>query len=186
MSAVPLSLTTLRLALGPLTIAFALSRQPHFAYAPLLLVGMLSDIFDGVIARRLGVAHPWLRRLDSATDIVFYSCIFVTTCLVAGDVVRQAVIPLSLLAASEAACFAVGLVRFGSLPAIHSYSAKIYGLAMFLAFLGVLAFDFGSWAFFVLAIIALIANAEIIAILVLSRNAPVDVLSVFHLNRKSA
>jgi CDP-diacylglycerol--glycerol-3-phosphate 3-phosphatidyltransferase len=147
---------------------------------------MLSDVFDGVIARRLGVARPWLRRFDSATDIVFYSCVFVTTCLVAGDVVRRAIIPLSLLAASEAACVVVSLVRFSSLPAIHSYSAKIYGLAMFLAFLGVLALDFGSWAFFVLAIIALIANAEVITILFLSRSAPVDVLSVFHINRKLA
>jgi CDP-diacylglycerol--glycerol-3-phosphate 3-phosphatidyltransferase len=169
-----------------LAIFFALTHQPHLIYAPLLLLGTLSDIFDGVIARRLGVAHPWLRRFDSATDIVFYSCIFVTTCLVAGDVVRSTIIPLSLLVTSEAACLVIGLVRFGSLPAVHSYSAKIYGLAIFLAFVGVLAFDFGSWAFFVLAIIALIANAEIIAILLLSRNVPVDVLSVFHLNRKSA
>jgi CDP-diacylglycerol--glycerol-3-phosphate 3-phosphatidyltransferase len=147
---------------------------------------MLSDIFDGVIARRLGVAHRWLRRFDSATDIVFYSCIFVTTCLVAGDVVRKAIIPLALLVTSEAACLVISLVRFGSLPAIHSYSAKIYGLAIFLAFVGVLAFDFGSWAFFVLTIIALIANAEIIAILLLSRSTPVDVLSVFHLKHKSS
>jgi CDP-diacylglycerol--glycerol-3-phosphate 3-phosphatidyltransferase len=172
--------------LAPLAIFFAISHQPHLIYAPLLLLGMLSDVFDGVIARRLGVARPWLRRFDSATDIIFYLCIFVTTYFVAGDVVRKAIIPLSLLAASELACVAVGLVRFGSLPAIHSYSAKIYGLTIFLAFLGVLAFDFGSWAFFVLAIIALIANAEIIAILLLSRNAPVDVLSVFHINRKAA
>ena len=186
MIAVPIGLTTIRLALGPLAIAFALGHQPHFIYAPLLLVGMLSDVFDGVIARRLGVAHPWLRRFDSATDIVFYSCIFVTTCLVAGDVVRKAISPLSLLAASEVACVVVSLIRFSSMPAIHSYSAKIYGLAMFLAFLGVLALDFGSWAFVVLAIIGLIANTEIIAILCLPRTAPVDVLSVFHLNHKSA
>ena len=147
---------------------------------------MLSDILDGVIARKLGVVSPWLRRFDSATDIIFYACIFVTACLVARDVVWKAIIPLSLLAASEVVCVAVSFIRFGSLASIHSYSAKIYGLVIFAAFLGVLAFHLGPWVFFILAAVGIIANAEALLILLLSRSTPVDVLSVFHLKRKPA
>jgi CDP-diacylglycerol--glycerol-3-phosphate 3-phosphatidyltransferase len=184
MIAIPIGLTLVRLLLGPLAIAFALTNQPHFVYAPLLLIGMLSDIFDGVLARRFGVSRPWLRRFDSATDIFYYLCVFITTCLVAGDVVLRAIIPLILLIVSEVTCLVVSFVRFGSLAAIHCYSAKVYGLAIFAAFFAVLGLGFGSWVFFVLAIVALIANAEAMIILLRSRTAPVDVLSIFHLKRE--
>ena len=186
MFAAPIALTTIRLLLGPLAIAFAMTHQSHFVYAPLLLIGMLTDIFDGVIARRLGVVRPWLRRFDSITDIIFYLSIFATTCLVAPAVVRRSILPLSLLAGSEVTCLIVSFIRFRSLPAIHCYSAKVYGLVIFLAFFGVLALQVGSWAFYVLAIVGLIANTEVIAILLLSNSAPVDVLSVFRLKRKAA
>jgi phosphatidylglycerophosphate synthase len=182
---IPVGLTVLRLLLGPLAIGLALTHQPHFFYGPVLLLGMLSDIFDGVLARRFGVVRPWLRRFDSATDIVFYACIFVTTWLVAGDAIRKAIVPLSLLAASELACIVVSFIRFRSLASVHCYSAKFYGVVMFLAFFGVLALNAGSWAFLILAIVAVTANIEIILILLLSRTAPVDVLSVFHVNRVS-
>lgn len=186
MIAVPLVLTTIRLVLGPLAIVFALTQMPHFVYAPLLLLGMLSDIFDGVIARKLGVVSPKLRRFDSTTDIIFYTCIFVTTCLVVPAVVRKSIIPLVLLAGSEVACLVISFIRFRSLPATHCYSAKVYGLVIFLAFFGVLALHVGSWAFSIFAVVGLIANTEVIAILLLSNSAPVDVLSVFRLKRKVA
>ena len=37
-----------------------------------LIAAFLSDVFDGILARRLGVATPTLRRLDSIADSVFY------------------------------------------------------------------------------------------------------------------
>ena len=37
-----------------------------------IALGFLSDIFDGVMARRLGIATATLRRLDSVADAPFY------------------------------------------------------------------------------------------------------------------
>ena len=50
----------------------ALERAPQWVYFPILVIGTLSDIFDGILARRLGVATQRLRRYDSVTDIVYY------------------------------------------------------------------------------------------------------------------
>ena len=67
----PLALTLLRLALAPLMVL--LSERPHpLLFGLILTAAVLSDIFDGILARRLGVATPSLRRLDSAVDVVFY------------------------------------------------------------------------------------------------------------------
>ncbi len=185
MIAIPVALTLLRLLLGPLAIALALMHAPRMLFAPLLIVGMLSDVLDGVVARKLGVVRPWMRRLDSITDLAFYLCIFASTWIVTPEVVKQSVFPLSLLLASEAVCYLASFFRFGVFPATHSYLAKIYGLAIFAAFTSVLAFGAGPRAFIVLAAIGLTANAEIFAILVTSRTAPVDVGSIFSRSRES-
>jgi len=184
MLAIPVALTLLRLLLGPLAIALALMHAPRILFAPLLIVGMLSDVLDGVVARKLGVARPWLRRLDSITDLAFYLCIFAGTWIVTPEVVKRSILPLSLLLASEAVCYLVSFFRFGVSPATHSYSAKIYGLAIFAAFTGVLAFGAGPRAFAILAAVGLMANAEILAILLTSRVAPVDVPSIFSRSRE--
>jgi CDP-diacylglycerol--glycerol-3-phosphate 3-phosphatidyltransferase len=148
---------------------------------PLALAGMLSDILDGVVARRLGVARPWLRRLDSLADVTFYLCVLGATWVVAGPVVEAGWLPLGLLLLSEVGCLTASLLRFGVLPATHCYSAKAYGLVLFFAFVGVLSFGAGVWAFYALAAVGLIDNAEVLSILLLSQTPPVDVPSVFKL-----
>ena len=65
MKHLPFALTLLRLLLGPVALAGALMNVSRWIYLPLLVAGTLSDIFDGILARRLGVATPALRRFDS-------------------------------------------------------------------------------------------------------------------------
>jgi phosphatidylglycerophosphate synthase len=69
---IPIALTALRFALGPVVLALAFYRPVPNAFAACLLLAVFSDYFDGVIARRLGIATPNLRRLDSLADSVFY------------------------------------------------------------------------------------------------------------------
>src|ERR1700722_19811851 len=68
----PLVLTTLRLILGPVALTVAISGGPRWTYLLILVIATLSDIYDGILARRLGVATPALRRYDSITDLIFY------------------------------------------------------------------------------------------------------------------
>jgi len=78
MIAIPASLTLLRLFLGPLALWLAFTDAPRSVYAVILVAGLLSDYFDGVLARRLGVAREWLRRLDSTVDVIFYIFLLLT------------------------------------------------------------------------------------------------------------
>ena len=72
MKYLPFALTTLRLLLGPVALFCALTNISRGIYMPILVAGTLSDIFDGILARRLGVATPALRRYDSITNVVYY------------------------------------------------------------------------------------------------------------------
>jgi len=177
----PFALTTLRLLLGPAAILCAISGVDRWVYLPILVVGTLSDIFDGIIARRLGVATPALRRYDSVTDIIYYVFVLAALCVVRKPAIVQSWLPIALLVTSEAVVIAVSFTRFRKYPAAHSYLAKFYGLCMLAALVLFFVFDASAWCLIVLAVVALVANGEIVAIHLLSKAPPVDVRSIFSL-----
>src|SRR6478735_718501 len=45
----------------------------------LIVFGLLSDIFDGIIARRLNISNEKLRRLDSGVDQIFWLSVTAAT-----------------------------------------------------------------------------------------------------------
>jgi CDP-diacylglycerol--glycerol-3-phosphate 3-phosphatidyltransferase len=157
----PFALTTLRLLLGPIALACALTGVTRFVYLPILITATLSDIFDGVLARKFGVATPALRRYDSITDIIYYLFILAVTWILCKPVIAGNVWLIALILLSEAGCISICLIRFGKFPATHSYLAKFYGLCLLAAFIALLAFNAGNWVVIALAVVALITNSEI-------------------------
>jgi CDP-diacylglycerol--glycerol-3-phosphate 3-phosphatidyltransferase len=179
----PFALTTLRLLLGPVALLCALTNVPRWVYLPILVAGTLSDIYDGVLARRFGVATPALRRYDSVTDVIYYLFVLAVAVLLCQPVIMQHWLLIMLILLSEAGCILVSYVRFGKYPATHSYLAKCYGLCLLAALSALLVFNAGGWAVIALTVVALMANLEIIAIHLRANAPPVDVRSIFSLRQ---
>ena len=114
----------MRLLLGPIALACALTNVPRWVYLPILATGTLSDIYDGILARRFGVATPALRRYDSVADVIYYLFILAVAYFLCQPVIVQNWWLVSLILLSEAGCIIVSYVRFGKYPATHSYLAK--------------------------------------------------------------
>jgi CDP-diacylglycerol--glycerol-3-phosphate 3-phosphatidyltransferase len=182
----PFALTTLRLLLGPIALACALTDVPRWIYLPILLTGTLSDIFDGILARKFGVATPALRRYDSISDIIYYLFILAGAWILCRAVIAANLWLIALMLLSEAGCISICFVRFGKFPATHSYLAKFYGMCLLAALIALLVFNAGSWAIIALAVVALVTNSEIIAIHFLAASAPVDVKSIFALAKRES
>jgi len=180
----PFALTTLRLFLGPIALACALASVTRFVYLPILITATLSDIFDGVLARKLGVSTPALRRYDSITDIIYYLFVLTIAWLLCKPVISGNLWLIALMLLSEAGCISICLVRFGKFPATHSWLAKFYGLCLLAAFIALLTFNAGSWVVVALAIVALVTNSEIIAMHLIAKSPPVDVPGIFGLRNK--
>lgn len=177
-------LTTLRLLLGPVALICALTNVPRWIYLPILIAATLSDIYDGVLARRFGVATPALRRYDSVTDVIYYLFILAVAWRLCKPVITQNWPAIAAILLSEAASIFVSFIRFGKYPATHSYLAKFYGLCLLAALIALLVFNGGSWVIVTLMIVALVTNAEIIAIHFNMKTPPVDVRSIFALRRR--
>ncbi len=180
----PFALTTLRLLLGPIALACALAGVTRFVYLPILIAATLSDIFDGVLARKFGVATPALRRYDSITDIIYYLFILAAAWLLCKPVIAGNVWLIALMLASEAGAISICLIRFGKFPATHSFLAKFYGLCLLAGLIALLVFNAGSWVIIALAIVALVTNSEIIAMHLIAKSPPVDVPCIFVLAKK--
>ena len=175
---IPFLLTTLRLLLGPVALALAFANAARWLFLPLLITGTLSDIFDGIIARRLGVATPALRRYDSITDIIYYLFLLGALWRLCHAVVGQNLGAIAVILGSEAAVITLCAIKFGKYPATHSWGAKFYGLCLLAGLIALLAFDAGGWAIVALAVVAIVVNAEIFLLHLIARQPPVDVRSI--------
>jgi CDP-diacylglycerol--glycerol-3-phosphate 3-phosphatidyltransferase len=175
---VPVGLVGLRLALAAGLVVGAVGhRGPGGAYVALLTAGLLSDIFDGVLARRWSVATPTLRRLDSFADVEFYGAALFAAWRLHPDAVLPLAPAILGLLALEAAVHLTSLLRWRVTQATHSWLAKGWGLTLWLAF-AVLLGTGRSWGVPVALAVGYAADLEVMAILLLSTTAPVDVRSV--------
>lgn len=133
MKRVPAGLVALRAVLGPAIVAACLGGWPRYWMLGMLIAAFLSDIFDGILARRLGVATARLRLADSVVDIFFYLCV-AAACLAAyPGVWREHHVGILLVAGLEAGRWGFDLAKYGKIASYHMGSAKLWGILLFVA-----------------------------------------------------
>ena len=145
-------------------------------------------MFDGVVARRSGTATPGLRRLDSTVDTIFYLAIAVAAWTLHHDVLRPFVPLIGLVIATELATNVFSWVRFRREASYHAWSARIFGLILFVALFAL--FATGTGALLLPALVAgLIShgeNAAITAVLPAWRHDVPTLLAAWRIRRGAA
>lgn len=134
----PWILVAFRFVLGSALLFAAARNVDGLLLAAALGAGILSDILDGVIARRIGAATTALRRIDSLVDTMFLLCALAAAWIVHKDVLSPHLPLLALMLALNFISYIPALIKFRRAPAYHAYSAKAAGLALFAA---------GAWLF---------------------------------------
>ena len=131
MSRLPLTLTLFRLFAVTAFLPLVLWQVPAWMLVALLLAGLGSDIADGIIARRLGVATLALRRLDTRADMVFYGCAVIAALI-------RASFPLAHLWPWLAAYLLLFVIRnlvdysrYRASPSYHMWSGKLWSIVLF-------------------------------------------------------
>ncbi|MBR4685668.1 MAG: CDP-alcohol phosphatidyltransferase family protein [Candidatus Methanomethylophilaceae archaeon] len=114
-------------------------------FSPLFLllvaVAALTDVFDGIISRRMGFPAEKGRMLDSIADGFFVVSLLI--CIIPNIVLEDwMIIWIAALAIFRIIAIAVGSIRFGKAAFLHSYlnkatSAGIYLSPVLIAFIGV-------------------------------------------------
>lgn len=176
---IPWLLVGLRFLIAPLLLLDALDGATGVGFVAGYVIAVLSDIFDGVIARKLGSSTVELRQADSWADISLYLCIAMSTWLVYPDVVMQFQTPLLWAIAAQMTLFATSLIKFGKFPSFHTYTAKAWGIALCIAVVGLFGFAQTTLLWGAIVLCWINSLEEIVMTLVLPEWQH-DVLSLAH------
>lgn len=180
----PSALVALRVALGPALYLLTAHGATASALLAVLAAGLLSDILDGVIARRLSVATERLRVADSYADGWYYGWVAAAAWKSAPDAIWAMRRPIAFLAAVMLCNYAFDFARYGRLSSFHAWSAKIWGLTLFVAAAGLLAYHGGTPFLWPPVVAGLYTNVEGFAMKLLLPQWEHDVPSVFHILRR--
>jgi hypothetical protein len=169
-----------RFLLGPLLFYDALDGQTGILFGVGLVIALLSDIFDGVIARHVGVATAKLRELDSWVDGWF--CLWIAAC--AWFAHHNTVVTFAPLLmvwfVTDHLAHAFDWFKYHRFAAYHAYSAKIAGLLLFLAVFVLFTFGSHHYVLGIALLVAIVSHLERMAITaILSKWTP-DVKSLWH------
>jgi phosphatidylglycerophosphate synthase len=165
-------LTAVRLGLIPVLWILAILRRPVLLGTLLVLAG-LTDVLDGLVARRTRTATPFGGVFDSLADHLLSASTVAFTFLLKPDFVREQRVPLAAWVLFGFATLAYGWVRHRRFGNLHLYSAKAAGVGGYV-FAAILFFLPGyNRPFFALALaMAFVATAE--TLLVFATRTHVD------------
>jgi CDP-diacylglycerol--glycerol-3-phosphate 3-phosphatidyltransferase len=159
-----MGLTVLRLLLAPVLVWLVYAGAPGIAFAAVILVAFVSDYFDGVIARRVGVASAELRHFDSRADLVFYATAAWSVWRLHPDLVRSIAIPGLIVIGLDVVRHVFDFAKFRKDVAYHAWSSKVWGLSLATAL--VLLMGFGVTRPFVAITVVLGLIAQIDGLLI--------------------
>ena len=176
----PLTLTVVRALLGPVVIYLAFLWPSRLAFGTCLIVAFLSDVFDGILARRLNVATANLRRLDSIADTIFYLCAIFAAWRLHPSAITERLAPLLVLCGLELIRYVFDFAKFGREASYHMWSSKLWGVALFIGFFTLLALDITGLPVSVAIYIGIAADLEGLAISIVLPEWKTDVPTILH------
>jgi len=177
---IPALLTASRVLLAPIVGALAFLYPSRAAFGACLIVGFLSDVFDGIIARRLKIATPALRRFDSIADSVFYLAALLAVWQLHPSALRRHRVALVILVALELVRYVVDFAKFKKEAAYHMWSSKVWGILLFGSFFSLLALGRDGLLVGLAIYAGILADLEGLAISMVLPQWTSDVPSIVH------
>jgi CDP-diacylglycerol--glycerol-3-phosphate 3-phosphatidyltransferase len=149
-----------RAALGPVVIAGEACSWNGFTLAGIVITALVSDIFDGVLARRWGCDTAGVRLFDSMADTFFYVCVAIALWIGQPQVWRHNAGLLGGLVALEVMRFGLDFAKFEKPTSYHSYLAKSWGLVMAIGVVAVFASGRASPVLSVALVLGIVCDVE--------------------------
>jgi len=157
---IPWALAGVRAALGLILIAGAQCNWSGMALAAMVLGAAVSDIYDGVLARRWKCDTAGVRLFDTVADTIFYFCAGMGLWLARPEIFRKNAALLLVVLAMEAFHFGFDYSKFGKPASYHSWLAKSWGVVLATSLVVALATPFGSGMITLSLIVGIACKAE--------------------------
>lgn len=161
-------------------LIMALKRPLAAGFAFCIMTAFLSDVFDGIVARRMGIATSFLRRLDSIADTVFCASAVAAIWLLYPGTIRDHLALMLILVGLELLRYVFDFAKFHREASYHMWSSKLWGLALYAAFFSVLVLACSGATVYAALWIGIAADLEGLAISFVLPTWHHDVPTLFH------
>jgi CDP-diacylglycerol--glycerol-3-phosphate 3-phosphatidyltransferase len=179
---IPISLILFRLLLAPIILALAyfIGESTKMAIVILMYLGLISDILDGIIARKQNISSEKLRRFDSQTDMIFWLSIGFSTWILYPKLISDNSIVISAILGMETACYVISLIKFKKETCTHAFLSKLFGITLLVAFTSLIGFNHAGIPFALAIIMGLISHLDRILITLILPKWTHDIPSAYH------
>jgi len=130
---IPNILSLTRLALVPVLVVLAYFAEPE-GFLVVLAVSLLSDVFDGYLARKLNLVSELGAKLDSWADMLTYGCMILGIYWIWPQIFAQQLWFLVAATLSFILPVLYAFNKFGEYPSYHTLGAKTAAVLMAPAF----------------------------------------------------
>ncbi len=157
--------------------------QRDIVIVALMLAGIVSDFFDGVLARKWGVSSEKLRIWDSNADQMFWlsaiACIFYLN----ATFLKSNYVAIVWVIGLEALTYLVSYVRFKKPIATHSIMAKVWTASLLFFLIDLSLNHDSSWFYWICIGLGILSRLEILLIIVSLKKWTTDVPSLLDVSK---
>lgn len=178
----PQKLILFRFLLAPiiLSLAYFVGESSKIIILILMYLGLISDILDGIIARKQQVSSEKLRRQDSQTDMIFWLSIGFSVWILYPDLISENSIPIWSILIMEITCYIISFLKFGKETCTHAFLSKLWGITLLIAFTSLIGFNYAGIPFYLAIIFGVISHIDRILITIILPKWTHDIPSAYH------
>jgi CDP-diacylglycerol--glycerol-3-phosphate 3-phosphatidyltransferase len=182
MKSIPYILIAIRFLFAPIIffLAYLNGENSRFVILALMFIGLLTDIFDGIIARKVGVSSEKLRRLDSQVDLLFWLSLGFAAYFLNPELIKSEWKNITLIFFMEVLCYLISIIKFKKETCTHAFLSKMWGLSLLIAFTYLIGFQQAGWAFYLAIILGIVSHIDVILIILILPKWQYDVPSCYH------
>jgi len=179
---IPIILILFRLLLAPiiLGLAYFIGENAKITIVVLMYLGLISDILDGIIARKQNISSAKLRRMDSQTDMIFWLSIGFSTWILYPKLISDNSTVIWTILGMEIACYVISLIKFKKETCTHAFLSKLWGITLLIAFTSLIGFNHSGIPFALAIIMGLISHIDRILITLILPKWTHDIPSAYH------
>jgi CDP-diacylglycerol--glycerol-3-phosphate 3-phosphatidyltransferase len=173
-------LVSFRVALGPVMVVLSLISTRGLVMAGCIGLALLSDVFDGFLARLWNLATVRLRRRDTRADTFFYACVLAVILLHYPHVLASRRLLLAGLVTAEVIQHVFAAAKYGRHASYHSWISRMWGVMMAVSMIGLLGFGMNNWLLDLTIAWGILCNLQGLAMSLLLEEWHNDVPTLLH------
>ncbi len=185
MKKIPIILIYSRILIAILVLFAGLGRMENYKewISFLMIAGLITDIFDGIIARKLNISTEKLRILDSNVDQVFWLTVIATIFYLNSDFILKNILWVFFIVALEALAYVISYQKFKRTIATHSILAKFWTISLVVFLVSLTLNSTSHWPFLICIVLGIISRIEIILIILKLKTWTTDVPSILSVSK---